>query len=121
MKKLLFKIVKPFLKRAVKKVIQGEGDRLQAKLKKDLEAKGPDSLNRAIDKAQAFAMMKIENSFIAKWVPGWALDEIHEAIQEQGDKLQESLVASVSKFGPAGIDKVFDAAQKTLLERIDAL
>ena len=109
------------LKQAAVYAVQTEGDRLQERLRAGIAKDGPAAIDRNIDDFQAKVGAAVHG-----WGPKWRWLEnlraqIGGLVQDFGDKLQAKLKKEVAEYGPSAVDRVFDAAQATLLKKIEEL
>lgn len=122
MKELLrsafLKLLKPAAKKAVIKLVQSEGDRLQRQAREALLHQGPDAIDKLFD---AWQLRLIAGLNFIKFLPSFMRDAALNIIQEEGDKLQERAKEAALSGGAGALDLAFDSAQNLITERINAL
>ena len=112
------RLLRAAAKKILVKAVQVEGDRMQKKLKDELDRKGPAAVDSLFDGWQARLITAVNS---AKFVPPGLRDAAVAIIQREGDRLQERISQLLRDRGGEGIDLAFDTAQQAIIERIEAL
>lgn len=105
-------------KRLAARLVRKEGDLLQAKVIEILRTKGPDEIDRVFDATQA----AIEKGVLkAPFLSEQVKSSINAVVEQEGNKLQESVKKAWERGGLDGVAKAFDKAQEVLLARIQRI
>ena len=110
--------LKPIGLRIAVKIVQREGDNLQAQVKEAVAKKCEDQVDQKIDAWQERLIKSIAG---VGFLPEGIKEKAERIVQECGDKLQAKLQIAICNGGPGAIDAAFDSVQEHLIERIQAL
>ena len=114
----LLPLLKPLLKSAAVRIVESEGDRLQEKLKERVGERGPQEIDRVIDKAEAALKARLLN---LPFLPESVREELNRILTEHAGRLRSRLKDELASRGLPGIDLACDAAQRLLIAQIEAL
>ena len=112
------KLLRPIARKGVIKLVQVEGDKLQAKVNLAIAQQGPDAVDKLFDSWQGKLLAGINT---LKFLPEFMRHGAVVIIQDEGDKLQAMVKDAALKSGPIGVDAAFDFSQNAIIERVNAL
>ena len=115
---LLFRVLKPIIKMVAIRIIQQEGDRLQARVKERVAERGPGEIDRIIDKVEVALKARLLN---LPFLPESVRREMDRLLTEHAERLRSRLTGELAAKGMGAVDAVFDGAQALLIAQIEAL
>jgi hypothetical protein len=112
-------VVTPLWKGAAKRILRSQSRDLRGKVKSLIDDDQDASIKRVndfFDKRQAEIEAKLRG---LQFLPGTLEDRLAESVEENGNAMQEKLIAAIKERGPAAIDALFDGLESKLDAIID--